>query len=380
MSLQKSVRLTAADCKPTSSAASYNRYESSPAKFAEEATTSSKASTHVNQSSKPSIQYSLDQSQGDGSSDCGICAYECCCNEKCNIIDIISRKCPAPKSTTSHFPLLNTQNLSGNDKDLLCGHLRRQFQQISKKYSKLVQSIKKSLRSLGVTAMELTDMLRDLQGYIPHCKKPGRQIGLLQDRIEEMEKKKTTDEVFRILSDYCSFFNHEIIKYVVEEMGTDADKASLEEYQTDFTEYCRRSIFECPFSICCDKPSSHFSVLVMKVVSDIMTKPYSMEAVRLFQAEVSSLLCITKYTLKLCSVEEGCLQLKFQIPCFLSSILFPLSDDQVKGLKDLGVIKVECDGTSQLPESVIILPVASCYIVALTYYLLYFLGMSSTRN
>ena len=169
-----------------------------------------------------------------------------------------------------------------------------------------------------------------------------------------MEKAETTDEIFRILSEYCSFFNHDIIKYIVDEVGTVDDKANLEDYKENFTEYCRRSVFECPFCICSEK-SPHFSMLKMKVVSDIMTKPYSMEAVQLFQAEVSSLLWITKYTLKLCSVEEGCLQLMFQIPRFLSSILFPLSYDQVNGLKDLGVTKMVCDGVSWLPESVIII-------------------------
>ena len=378
VSLQKSVSLTAANHEPLSSGASYNRVESSPAKLESCAGTLSEATTHVNEASKPSSQHSLDQSQGNDSSDCGICAYECDCREKCNIIDIISRKCPAPKSTTSHFPLVNAQHLSKNDKDLLCGHLRRQFQHISRKYSKLVQSIKRSLKSQGVTAMELTDMLRDLQGYIPHREKAGHL--LLQDRIQEMEKAKTTDEVFRILSEYCSFFNHDIVKYIVDEVGTDADKANLEDYKDNFTEYCRRSVFECPFSICSEK-SQHFSMLVMKVVSDIMTKPYSMEAVQLFQAEVSSLLYITKYVLKLCSVEEGCLQLTFQIPCFLSSILFPLSADQVKGLKDLGVTKMVCDGVSQLPESVCnILPVVLKKIALIGCSLLFVGPNPSTRK
>ena len=165
--LQKSTSLTTADRKPLSSGAKYNRVESSPAKLESDTSTSSEATTHVNQ---PSSQCSLDQCQGNDSSDCSISAYECNCPEKCTIIDIIRRKCPTAQSKTS-FPLVNTQHLSKTDKDLLCGHLRRQFQHISRKYSKLVQSIKRSLRSQGVTAMELTDMLRDLQGYIPHREK-----------------------------------------------------------------------------------------------------------------------------------------------------------------------------------------------------------------
>ena len=271
MPFQKSVSLTAADQKPTCGA-SFNRFESLPANLAHEAITLCESTTQVS-------QYSIDKSQESSSSDCdsnGVHAYECCCSEKCSIIDIASGNCPTPKSTSSHFPLLAAQHLSESERGMLCGHLRKQFQEISRKYARLVQSIRKSLKNQGVKAMELTEKLVDLKGFIPLDEKAGHP--LLQDRIPDMKKAETTDEVFSILSDYNSFFNHDIIEYIVDELGTDTDLATLEKYKNDFTEYCRRSVFECPFSIC-SKRSSHFVDLVMKVVSDSMIEPYSMEAI-----------------------------------------------------------------------------------------------------
>ena len=347
MSLQKSISVPAVNRKPTShDGASYNRVESSPASLAHDTDKSREASIQVNQSSMQ-LDHSLDQSSSPDSNS----AYDCCCDDKCSIIDIASGKCPASKSLSTHFPVLAAQRLSKTERNLLCGHVRKQFEEISENFADLVDSVQESLNNRGVKAKELTKKLMYLKGFIPHNEVDGQL--LLQDRISEMKEAETTDDVFDILSDYCSFFSYKIIKYIVKKLGTDGDKANLKTYEDNFTEYCRRSVFECPYCIC-PKKSPHFAELVMKVVSDSMIKPYSMEAIQLFQAEVSSLLYITKYTLKLCSVEEGCLQLNFQIPRFLSSILFPLHADQVKGLKDLGVTKMVCDGVSQLPESVIL--------------------------
>ena len=332
--------------KPAShDGANYNRVESSPAHLSHD-TDKSCNTAGVR------LDHSLDQSSSPDSTNEG--AYECCCEEECSIIDIASGKCPTQKSTLTHFPLVAVQRLSKPERNLLCGHVRKQFQDISENFAELVDSIQESLKSRGVKVKELTRKLMLLKGFIPHNK--AKEELLLQDRISEMKAAETIDDVFDILNDYWSFFSYKIIEFIVKRLGTNDDETNLKSYEDNFTEYCRRSVFECPYCICPQK-SPHFAELVMKVVSDSMIKPYSMKAIQLFQAEVSSLLYITEYTLKLCSVEEGCLQLKFQIPHFLSKFLFPLSADQIKSLKDLGVIKMACDGVSQLPESVILHPV-----------------------
>lgn len=360
--LQKSLSLPSPHEDRPSHEVSFERHKSLPAKLHRKTNKSVDNSTQVDQHeyeklAKPiaTNQHSSDGSREGSSTDCesdNTCAYECCCDEKCSIIDIVSGKCPAPKSTPSHFPHLTAEHLSKDERAVLCGHLELQFRDISKKYARLTSSVKRSLNKQGVKAMELTRKLMDLKGYIPLDEKPG--LPLLQDRIPEMKEATTLDDVFDILSHYSSFFNHDIIEFIVEELGTPDDQTNLDKYVADFTEYCKRSVFECPFSIC-SKKSLKFSELVMKVVSDSMIKPYSMQAVRLFQAQVSNLLHITKHTLKLCSVEEGCLQLTFHIPRFLSTVVFPLNVEQRERVRDLGITKLVCDGVSQqlaLTESV----------------------------
>ena len=50
------------------------------------------------------------------------------------------------------------------------------------------------------------------------------------------------------------------------------------------------------------------------------------------------------HTLHILSVEEGCLQITFQIPAFVKNAIFPLSHEQKKQLERLHIQKIDCDG------------------------------------
>ena len=339
--------------RPSYHAPGFERSESSPPYVAFKAATQQDASTQVDHEpfSKPGSQESDRASNNRDNQH----AYECGCNKNCSLTDIISGKCDSPKSKGGLFPTLAVKNLSESDRKLLGGEITMQFRQISKKYASLTSSIRASLKQQGITPAQLAEKLMDLEGFLPL--REGVKRRLLEDRFSEISKATSIDEIFRVLREYCSFYNHEIVEYIVEELGTAEDKAKLEKYKEDFTDYCRRSVFECPFSSGSEK-SSHFVDLVMKVDSDTMVKPYTVKAVELFHTQVAKVLQVTKYTLHLWSVEEGCLQLTFHIPRFLKTIVFPLNAEQRKSLKELGVIKLDCDGISQPlsePESVSVL-------------------------
>ena len=47
--------------------------------------------------------------------------------------------------------------------------------------------------------------------------------------------------------------------------------------------------------------------------------------------------------LRLCQVEEGCIQLLFQVPSFVQQEIFPLSREQEKSLAAMGIIKLTCE-------------------------------------
>ena len=344
---QKSISSSATHVVVRSSyhALGFERSESSPPAVAlKVATTQQDASTQVD--CKPGSRESLgDGHLGTGSDSDGQQAYECMCGKNCSLTDIISGKCDAPKSKGGLFPTLAAKNLSESDRKLLSGEITMQFQQISTKYASLTSSIRASLKQQGITPAQLAEKLMDLEGFLPLRDREGAKHRLLEDRESELSEATSIEKIFRILKEYCSFYNHKIMEYIVEELGTKDDKARLEKYREDFTEYCRRSVFECPFSSGSEK-SSHFVDLIMKVDSDTMIKPYTVKAVELFHTQVAKVLQVTKYTLHLWSVEQGCLKVTFHIPCFLKTVIFPLNADQRSRLKELGVAKLDCDGIS----------------------------------
>ena len=324
--------------QPSYCALDFEHFETSPLSMA----------TTQDAATQPKSQESLyDSHLGAISDSDGQQAYECGCGKKCSLTDIISGKCGLPKSKGGLFPTLTAKNLSESDRKLLSGEITMQFYQISKKYASLTSSIRASLKRQGITPAQLAEKLMDLEGFVPLRNHEGakHRYRLLENRKSEFSKANSIEEIFSILGDYCSFYNHEIINYIVEELGTKDDKARLEKYREDFTEYCRRSVFECPFSSRSEK-SPHFVDLVMKVDSDMIGQ-YTMKAVELFHTQVAKVLQVTKYTLHLWKVEEGCLQVTFCIPQFLKTVVLPLNAEQRRDLTRLGVVKLECDGVCQ---------------------------------
>ena len=314
-----------------------SRSDSSPAKLSGIANLKLVTSfTSYDQSTSLACESFLDEHDGDDQ-----CAFQCPCDKNCSLSDILNGKC---SSTSRSFPQLTGKGLSEGERDLLCRQLYLKFFEISKSYASLTSSVRLSLKERKITAEMLTEKLMDLEGFVPLRK--GNEQYLFENRVVELSKAETIEKIFLILKEYHSFFNHEIIDYIVGQLGTEQDRKNLEKYNEEFTEYCKHSIFECPF-LSCPKKLSKSVELVMKVSDSDMIKPYTVQAVKLLQAQVAKVLQLTTPALTLVSAEDGCLQLTFQIPHFLQTSVFPLHRDQRKGLTELGVVKLDCDGICQ---------------------------------
>ena len=72
------------------------------------------------------------------------------------------------------------------------------------------------------------------------------------------------------------------------------------------------------------------------------TLDYNVKQLETFKARVSSIIHLSKYTLRLCTVEKGCLELRYQIPQFVEVAIFPLSQDQQEAFQKQGVKKLMC--------------------------------------
>ena len=74
-----------------------------------------------------------------------------------------------------------------------------------------------------------------------------------------------------------------------------------------------------------------------------MYEDFTVKELKKFQYRLSRILHISPQSvLRLCRVEEGCLQLIFQVPSFVQQEIFPLSSEQVSALTAEGVIRLTC--------------------------------------
>ena len=153
-----------------------------------------------------------------------------------------------------------------------------------------------------------------------------------------------------ILNDYFSFFNYHIIEYIIKALGTEEDKAELQKYKDDFSQYAKRRIFECQSEF---GPVSdvHHADIFVKV--DAQYENYTVAEIEVLRNKLSEILCVSSQgVLRLCRVEKGCFQLTFQVPSFVQHEIFPLSREQERALKAEGVIKLTCGGY-QFPDDAV---------------------------
>jgi len=200
------------------------------------------------------------------------------------------------------------------------------------KFQHVVNVARKSLMEQKVSVDELLSCLTILKTFDPVTKE-----SLSQNCYSDLMKAETVPKVFIALSNYFSFFNYDIIDLIINELGTEEDKQELQKYKNEFKLYAERRIHECPkFGTVSE--TGHADVIV-KI--DSHYDNYTVQELWGFRKRVSEILC-TSFLLRLCQVEEGCLQVLFQVPSFVEQKIFPLSSEQERALVAEGVIKLTC--------------------------------------
>ncbi len=262
-----------------------------------------------------------------------ISPYGCGCGQ-CTFTTYVEVGCSQPTHSTSSFPFLNIDALTGSERQILHGRLYEEFEQICYKFSRFTRAVCESLIERSVPLKKLERSLRDLKAFQPtYSESP-----LLQERFRELKDAQDIDDVFDILTDYTSFFNYSIIEHIVREHGGSGDQGALTLYQDHLMDYCKRNIFECPTY---SPLKRGLATLVLKLEDEIVENG-NMKHLSQLTARVSRTLCLSRYALNLCSVERGCVQCVYQLPVGVARQMLPLSQSQRDELTSMGVVKLVC--------------------------------------
>ena len=138
------------------------------------------------------------------------------------------------------FPKLNSE-----DKAELEAQLILSADSMRKKFASLLLSVVNSFQSQGIDPRKLATAVLALTEYEdPVIGKP-----LLEKDKEALMKAQTVDHTFDILRPHMTFFNYEILEFLIEEMGSANDKHKLQMFLQEFRRFCRRSVFEIPANV-----------------------------------------------------------------------------------------------------------------------------------
>ena len=240
------------------------------------------------------------------------------------------------------------ETLDPDDKIDLEARLLTDAEIIGVKFAHLCTKARDSFEERGIMPRILADTLMDLTVY-----KPGSSchdiIPLFKEEGGTLRGAQSVRDIFHALRPHMSFFNYEILQFLIEGKGSDSDKVALSTYLTNFTEFCRRHVFEVPFRMYSNghqiegpktkqrlhiKITEHFkAAILMKSAAETLPSiddevqannvcssklGINLEDAKNIQRKLATILGLNPSSLFLDTISEGSIILTFLLPTCVS--------------------------------------------------------------
>ena len=230
--------------------------------------------------------------------------FRCGCRN-CTFESFCKIGCQSPNSEHP-FPFVNFEKLDEADKNLLIGKLEEDAMVLKSSFYGLCVKLMRWANSLPFS--EFTTLCKTFDGY----ESKNGTCTMLEDRSKDIDGCSNSDDVFKILVDYYSWYSFMILEEVVSHFSSEGDEIArlLNSYKKKFDEYCKRSIFECPQA---QSPVPRKGkVLLLKSCI-----PSKCTFINSFLRKLARKLNVHPHTLKLVSVNTGCILLVLSLPSHL---------------------------------------------------------------
>ena len=255
----------------------------------------------------------------------------------------------SPSSEEYTFPTLNPDDVVELEAQLIAS-----AESMKKKFAALVWNTVESFKHQGISPRSLiTGVL-----YLTEYEDPSVGKPLLEQEKERLAEAHNVDAIFDILRPHMTFFNYEILEFLIKTIGSNEDKWALQEYLHEFRCFCRRSVFEVPKSIFGHSSEKamgqqYFHVKITKTFkaaflskctseessSETICSPnlgISLEDAKHIQRKLAMLLKLKISSLYLDSVSAGSTILTFLIPAHVSLASLD-SDPDIIALSSNGI-------------------------------------------
>ena len=149
----------------------------------------------------------------------------------------------SPRQSISYYSSIqaSTSELNPDDRLDLEAQLRLSVDSMKRKFASLLVDIIISFKCQGIDPDDIISCILEVTEHDPAISKP-----LLERQKEELKRAKNVNLIFDIVRPHMTFFNHEILEFIIEEIGSPNDKHNLQTFLDEFNDFCRRSVFEIP--------------------------------------------------------------------------------------------------------------------------------------
>ena len=219
-----------------------------------------------------------------------------------------------------HFPHINEIAPDKEQRKVLEERLQIESKEIMYKFYILINKFFDSLEEQDIPAQKLERYLR----------MPLETEKLTISNVQDAQ---------RIIEDNSSFYDYQLVEYMIEVTGTESDKQALQKYIESFTHYAQRRVFECPAELATQARTPGDVKLMIKLDAHYKWK---LAELKEFQKRICRILQIPFYVSKLHCVKKGCFKITFLIASYIKETTFPLTPGQKAALVELKVIRLVC--------------------------------------
>ena len=201
-------------------------------------------------------------------------------------------------------------------KEQLYQDLYVQTDKMKSKFASFKVAVQRDLESSGIEVETIVDFL---VGY--------------DDSFETVLSSCTRmSPLFRKIGKFMSFFDYNILEYLIENYGSDSIKERLKEYEGLFKDFSKRRVIECPSDAFGESEESE---RVVTLVSDKTLDALTLEDLKKFKYKVNSIL--GNKLIKVLRVEGGSVKITFRMFEFDK---FSITEEQRILLQREGVISI----------------------------------------
>ncbi|XP_064407315.1 uncharacterized protein LOC135352084 [Halichondria panicea] len=250
---------------------------------------------------------------------------------------------PPPEAPTSFsFPYLDTSSLDEDDRIEMEDRLIADTTKMMIRFTAFTLIIQESFEK-RIPLDKIKDFVLSLDAF-----NNGIGVKVLdpQDK-QEIKNAKNLAQVFMTLRDYISFFNYEIVQYLIELLGSPDDQTQLREYCSALDQFCKRNVFEVPAEAFSSKSRIKTAkVFVLKLTE--RSRVTTLEYVRRLTRRIAEALGLQRAALQLCSIKQGCLELHFLVTVAVAKCIYPVSPTVQAALSAMGVKVLTCGSTDEV--------------------------------